>query len=242
MNDIGKDRILFFDNTIIDRQKSTAEYALCKPEMKEICASFDEEWEKEACYFHIVKEDGFYRMYYAAFNRVDDDGNLITLNYKPHLAAIESKDGIIWEKPKYGQVEENGSKENNLINTEIFDSAFIYKDTNPDCPANEKYKGLYMRFIEETKTALYCAFSADGLKFGNPRLITDEGTFDSLNLLFWDEREKKYVCYFRNFHNKDGSDFTGFKDVLNAGNKAIRDIRVILRLTTDMIISNILTI
>lgn len=227
MNDIGKDRILFFDEKLINKQKTTAKYLLCKPEMKGICASFDEEWDKEATYFHIVKEKGFYRMYYAAFNRVDADGNLITLNYKPHLAAIESKDGITWTKPVYGLVEVNGSKENNLIDTEIFDAAFIYKDINPECPADEKYKALYMRFVEDTKTELWCAFSFDGLKFGNPRFITDEGTFDSLNLLFWDEKKKRYACYFRNFHNADGTDFTEFKDVLNAGNKAIRDVRVI---------------
>ena len=224
---VGTDRILFLDDKLCDTKKTTAIFTYGRLSEKSVCMEFKDEWDREATYFNIVKEDGFYRMYYTAMNRLDEQGNLVNLEAKAYVAALESTDGIHWFKPDYGVVEYKGSKHNNLINAEVFDNFFVYKDINENCPPEKKYKALHMSFDGESSTALRWSYSADGINFKDGGFITRAGTFDSLNTLHYDKKLGRYVCYYRNFHNADGTDFNGFKDILNAGNHAIRDIRVI---------------
>ncbi len=227
MYDIGNERILFLDGNIADKKKTTALFSYGQLSEKSVCMEFTDEWDREATYFNIVAEDGFYRMYYVALNRLDGQGNLVDLGAKAYVAALESTDGIHWNKPDYGVVEYRGSKHNNLINAEAFDNFFVYKDVNENCPPEKKYKALHMGFDGEASTSLRWSYSADGINFKEGGVIARDGTFDSLNTLHYDKKLGRYVCYYRNFHNSDGTDFKGFKDVLNAENRAVRDIRVI---------------
>ena len=115
MYDIGNDRILFLDKNFVDEKKTTAEFNYGKLHKQAVAMEFLDDWDREATYFNTVKEDGFYRMYYMALNRLDKQGNFSNLGAKSYVAAIESKDGINWYKPNYGVVEYNGNKNNNII-------------------------------------------------------------------------------------------------------------------------------
>ena len=103
-------------------------------------------------------------------------------------------------------VEFNGSKQNNIvlagdsIEGVSVDPGHIavFKDSNPSCAADAKYKAL----IRQDKVrALYALKSPDGIHFklvtANP-VLTD-GAFDSQNLAFWDPVRGQYRAYFRDF-------------------------------------------
>lgn len=55
----------------------------------------------------------------------------------------ESKDGIRWYKPKLGLFSQEGSKDNNIVWAGIGTHNFTpFKDANPDCTPEAKYKAL----------------------------------------------------------------------------------------------------
>jgi hypothetical protein len=53
--------------------------------------------------------------------------------------------------------------------------------------------------------SLLALFSSDGKHFGKPRLVTDDGEFDSQNRAFWSKHHNKYFCYYRGEHEPDES-------------------------------------
>jgi hypothetical protein len=131
------------------------------------------------------------------------------------VAYAESHDGIHWVKPALGLCEYEGSRDNNILldhHTAQFDNFSVFKDPRPDCPADERYKGVGSDGRDQY---LWCFTSADGIHFRKAWRMTHHGAFDSLNIAFWDRHQGQYRCYLRDFHKVPGDD-------LNAG---IRDIR-----------------
>lgn len=58
----------------------------------------------------------------------------------------ESKDGIHWTRPDLGLFEFNGSRNNNIIVIAGgLDNSTPFKDTRPDCPADQRYKAARSR-------------------------------------------------------------------------------------------------
>ena len=212
---IGGRRELFWDECLINTEKTTAELKLHKLQAKEVVINHNEPWEGDGCDFHcILKDDGFYRMYYLGLELLDPKVTLLL----PHPMVIcyaESKDGKNWVKPKLGICEFEGSKENNIIldhNAAKFDTFSVFKDTNPDCPKDELYKGFG---FDHNDQYLWCFTSADGINFKKAWRMTNHGTFDTLNTAFWDKYTNQYVCYIRDYHDVPGED----------RNNGIRDIR-----------------
>ena len=85
----------------------------------------------------------------------------------------------------------------------FIDNFSIFIDTNPDCPENEKFKALSLESYqgeERYVTDLMLYTSVDGLKFENPRKLDIKGVFDTYNVLIWDDAEKMYRIYLRDFH------------------------------------------
>lgn len=81
-------------------------------------------------------------------------------------------------------------------------NATFFYDSNPDAPADEKFKMLcygYLGEIAGERDGLFLAVSPDGfnfkLKYDKPFDI--ETQFDTQNILFWDPRLKKYHLYTR---------------------------------------------
>ncbi len=220
MISISNRRECFFDEYLIDTDKNTAEFKLHEPIRRECALVHDAPWEGDGCDFHnIVKEDGFYRMYYLGWWMLEKGkGKDIYVCY------AESRDGLTWEKPDLGLFEFEGSTHNNIIldrktHGSHIDNFMVFKDTNPSCPADERYKAV-CQFAHHRpyRPELICYFSADGIRFRKGHVITDKGYFDTLNVAFYDESIRKYRCYFRSFHAVPES------GDLNAG---VRDIRYI---------------
>ena len=88
---IGKNRQVFWDNYLVDDEKTTATQRVNRPIEKECCFTFDQEDEKfSISYPCIVKDDDGYKMYYQPWMK----------DLKPCVCVIESKDGITWRKPR----------------------------------------------------------------------------------------------------------------------------------------------
>jgi hypothetical protein len=212
---IGSRRELFWDEYLIDTAATTAKLRLHHPEAREVVINHDEPWEGDGCDFHcILRDDNLYRMYYLGWemltqHKESEDSRQIVVCY------AESTDGIKWVKPKLGICDFRGSRANNIIldhNTNIFDNFSAFKDTNPECPKDELYKGVGLDVKDKY---LWCFTSADGIHFKKAWRMTNQGKFDTLNIALWNNHDNQYICYVRDFHDVPG-------DNLNAG---IRDIR-----------------
>ena len=205
---------MFWDEYLINTAETTATLKLHTLQAREVVIDHNEPWEGDGCDFHcILKEDGFYRLYYLGWEMRDPGA---TRHGPIVVCYAESADGKNWVKPKLGICEFEGSKENNIIldhNTNKFDNFSVFKDTNPDCPKEELYKGVGLDGNDLFN--LWCFTSADGINFKKAWRMTNQGKFDTLNIAFWDKYTNQYICYIRDFHNVPGKD-------LNAG---IRDIR-----------------
>lgn len=222
---IGNRRELFWDEYLINTEETTAKLKLHELKAKEVIIDHNDIWEGDCCMYHcILKDDDFYRMYYIGGETLDPNIRCNTL-LKPHPFVIcyaESKDGKSWIKPKLGICEYEDSKENNIIldhNTAGFNNFSVFKDVNPNCPKDELYKGVG---IDENDKNLWCFTSANGINFKKAWHMTGSGTFDSLNIAFWDKYTNQYICYIRHYHNVPGKNFnTNIGDIKDV----IRDIR-----------------
>ena len=222
---IGKSRQVFWDEYLVDTKKTSATPRVNRPIEKECCFMFDEKDEMNSIsYPCVVKDDKGYKMYYQPWGE----------DLKPSVRVIESEDGVHWSKPRLDIFDIPGLDENNVVIDRVKDGIFVFYDTNPACPKDEKYKAIgsaqMLHPDGETKTSLCCYVSPDGYHFTLSHPMTRYGTFDSLNTAMWDG--EKYVCYYRSFHNIKGVDNS---EILDLGQiyshpkmwqYATRDIRV----------------
>ena len=203
MIDIQNRRECFFDDYLIDKEKSTVEIRLHKPQRKKVLLELYRTWEPNLCtFFCMIRAEGLWKAYYVCNHPKNK-----------YVAYMESEDGEYWVRPNLGIVEFNGSKENNILfDVEMlkefdftgFDNMSVFYDENPLCPADEKYK---MVAWWQGHAALTTLLSADGIHFTKSRFITDDGAFDSQNRAFYSASHKKYFCYYRGEHAPaDGTD------------------------------------
>ena len=83
-------------------------------------------------------------------------------------AAMQKADGIVWERPELGLHEFAGSKANNIVLTSetmnglAIDAGHpaVFKDQNPDIPANARYKAIIR---SREKNGLIVLASANGI-------------------------------------------------------------------------------
>lgn len=210
---IKNNREFFWDETMIDVSKTTAKPKIHQFVRRESVITHNEPWEGDGCDFHnLISDNGLYRMYYLGWTMISSDKTKHTTS-GIKVCYAESKDGISWVKPKLGLREFNGSKENNIIldsNDNSFDNFLVFIDKNPVCPAQEKYKG-----ISSGKGGLWCFISSDGINFKRGWLLTNKGQFDSVNVILWDAKSKKYKGYIRGFHDMliQNSPWTGIRDI-----------------------------
>ncbi len=192
---------LLVDRYLIERMQGDIELRLHEPAPQEIVMVHDKPWEGNSCGYHTIFQDGpLYRMYYRGWNHNMSNGK------QTHRAVVcyaQSRDGIHWERPTLGLVEFQGSKQNNIIWVGPGTHNFVpFKDTNPQCPSDARYKAV-ARGEDEYHQALLAFKSGDGLHW---QLLADkpiltQGAFDSQNLAFWDMLRQEYRCYFRDFRD-----------------------------------------
>lgn len=219
MRNIETKRQFFWNEAMLDMEKTTARIQLSdKPIRREKLLTFNEYWENhKVSYpsFFYDAEAKKYRMYYCASMRKDInhlDGNEMD---EPDMrfCYAESEDGLHWVKPNLGLYPINGDWNNNVIipseagNT--FDNFFVYKDPNPNCPPDERYKGVgydtrgeitpRRSGLDSNRVLLYFK-SSDGIHFSEPEVLDLEGRFDSHNVVCWDPEDELYHIYFRDVH------------------------------------------
>lgn len=206
-------REVFWDDYLADSNLTTAQKRLGTPVKRECVFEFDEGNERMGLsYPHIVKVDGKYRLYYISWNPYEENAQ-----FDMCCCVIESEDGINWTKPELNIYDRPELKKNNVVMTNVLDNMFVFYDTNPDCPKEEKFKALIKECIDhERPNKLWCFTSADGYHFERSHMITDHGYFDTLNTACY--KDGKYYCFIRSFHN-----VTEREDI----NFAIRDVRVL---------------
>ncbi|MBE6572889.1 MAG: hypothetical protein E7652_00675 [Ruminococcaceae bacterium] len=223
--DIGDSRQLFIDNYMIDTSSSDAVYGFGSLVKKEAVFTFNKDYESYNTVYHNISQlpDGSYRMYYKATSNS---------GYTRRICYIESDDGINWSRPNlYTNTSQGGAS--NIVTDEVCrpDNLFVFYDTNPDCPENERWKGVYGQwgdglFLELSREGdgNYFAFGSYERKMMSTPTETEGCYFDTLNTMYWDENRGKYVAFVRGFH--EGSNYNLDKDyVANNPTKISRDIR-----------------
>ena len=203
--EIGDRLELFVDNHVIDEITGDAKLHLHKPVAKEGVLVTDQPWEGNTSAYYTIFQDGnLFRMYYRG-SHYDVKTKKMT---HPQVACYaESTDGIHWTKPELGIVEFEGSKANSIVVIGEGSHNFTpFKDANPDCTPDARYKAL-----GGGRGGLIAFKSADAVHWeiiGNAPVIT-KGAFDSQNLAFWDTVRGTYV----DFH-RQGRD--GVRDIMTA--------------------------
>lgn len=208
------------DDYLIDTMTGT-KLILHQPAFREVVLRHDAPWEGNCSCSHIVFQDGpLYRMYYKGerYSPGNFDATKLDKKYFSDLypCYAESDDGIHWRRPELGLVEFNGSKKNNILwmlkdaarlwnlpeSVAKFASTngAIFKDTNPNCPPDARYKMLSGYGA--------CAFkSADGIHFTamSPEIVIPvvlPNHFDSQTTAFWDSVGRRYLSFQRATRNK----------------------------------------
>lgn len=197
--DIGSRRELFVDRYLIDRMEG-ARLVLNHPRDAGESFKLDRPWEGLFCgYFTIVKYEKGFRAYYRSRPKAGKDGD-----DSETTSVAESKDGIVWTKPKLGLYEIDGSRDNNVVlkNMTPYSHNFSpWLDSRPGVEKNQRFKALAGLYPE----GLALLVSADGLTWKVHRkgvITSKEFAFDSQACAFWSEAEEQYVCYFRSWKDK----------------------------------------
>ncbi|MBI5760803.1 MAG: hypothetical protein HZA46_19965 [Planctomycetales bacterium] len=201
--ELGSRRELFVDHHLIEKVDG-CRLELARPRDEGVVLKFDQPWEGQFCgYCTVIKDGDRFRVYYRGNPTVGRDGSNTEVT-----CVAESPDGIAWTKPKLGHFDVHGTKDNNVVLAGLAPFSHNFSpllDSRPGVPADERWKA-----IGGTMSSGLAAFaSSDGLRW---RKLRDEPIltkvtvpykymFDSQNLAFWSESERKYVCFFRVFQD-----------------------------------------
>jgi len=155
-------------------------------------------------YATVIKDGSTYRFYYR--------DNIHTLGSEDGEVTryAESEDGINWIKPDLDIFPDRGFDHNNIIFEENCHNVSPFLDNNPHSKEEERYKALSGSY----KTGMFAYSSPDGIHWKSmsekPVMLYNKElhgrlAFDSQNVSFWSEEEKKYILYFRHFKTPLGS-------------------------------------
>ncbi len=198
--ELGSDRELFIDQHFVAKLDHVR-LQLHEPRDEGVVLKFDQPWEGIHCgYCTIIRDGDQFRLYYRGMPADVKDGTAGEVT-----CVADSTDGVHWTKPKLGLYEARGTKENNVVlagDPPLSHNFSPFLDTRPGCPSDERYKAL-----SGLDTSGLVAFvSADGLHWKKLRTepviarkasFKFEWMFDSQNVAFWSQSERKYLCYFR---------------------------------------------
>lgn len=188
--DLGNRLEMFVDDWLIAQRKGVT-LRLNNPIRREVVLVTDKPWEGiDSAYYTAIQDGKRVRLYYRGFCPADASDQQVT-------CMVESEDGIHFTRPNLGLFDFQGSKANNIVWKGIESHNFApFLDTNPNAAPNARYKAL-----AGINSKLFAFRSADGIhweKISSSPVLT-EGTFDSLNIAFWDAQINRYRCYSRYF-------------------------------------------
>lgn len=185
----------FVDEHLIDRLTGSARLQVQQPQARDVAIVADAPWEgNTSAYFVIFRDADRYRLYYRGTHWDEAEKKPA---HREVTCYAESTDGLRFTKPELGLFDFGGSKANNIVWDGEGAHCFTpFRDTNPNCPPDSRYKALTW-----VKGGLLAMGSADGIhwrKLADAPVIT-KGAFDSQNLAFFDERLGRYREYHRAF-------------------------------------------
>jgi hypothetical protein len=200
---IGSRRELFVDRHLIEKLDGTR-LELHHPQPREVAIKFDKPWEGNTSGYPTVMRDGeLYRMIYRGHRMVWDSGKLL-MSHSPVVCYAESRDGITWKKPhlrKFPLLGKMAKGVSDPLNNNIvwpgspYSGTFVpMLDTRPECPASEKFKAVGGNH----NTGLHLFTSPDAIAWKKSEAaIFKQGALDSMNVVFWEPLDNKYVLYYR---------------------------------------------
>jgi hypothetical protein len=205
--DIGTRVEMFVDDWLIDPAlRRGISLELQTPVRREVVITTDKPWEGHfSAYYTIFKDGAKYRLYYRGSAATSDKSE------QQFTCYAESADGIHFVRPDLGLIEFDGSKDNNIILSGTESHNFApFLDKNPAAKPGERYKAL-----AGIGSKLHALGSPDGLHWKKLQTepVMTKGTFDSLNLAFWDTQSNCYRAYSRYF---DRGDYTGYRAIQNS--------------------------
>ena len=207
--DIGSQRELFVDHYLIDTLNGT-ELRLHRPVDQGRVLEFDKPWEGAfSAYVTIIKTDDKYQAYYRGSTGTE------TKNTGDHQVTCyaESTDGIHWIKPELDLYPRDGQAKTNIVLASSLPDVHNFTpfiDTRADADRSQKYKAIGGYDLP----GLNAYVSSDGIhwkRLGDKPVLTREDiglasaksvVFDSQNVAFWSECEKKYLLYYRVYKDK----------------------------------------
>jgi len=220
---IASRREVCWDEALIEKSEGV-EIQMHKPQYRGDALICDKPWEGNVCcYFSLVHDGDKLRLYYRGKNYdVNEDGTAPANVTTTTMCCAVSDDGVTFQRINAGIVDWENSKNNNILRDDIRDNMFFFKDTNPACPADAKFKAL-----AERKGGLGLFESADGVHFEEKGILVDDGAYDSLNVCFWDETQEQYYLFYRGVHGEGTENGKWAKGAGDAQHTAVvRDIRV----------------
>ena len=219
---IGSRREVCWDDALIDYSEGI-EIRMHRPEYRGDALVCDKSWEGNVCcYFSLVHDGDLLRLYYRGKNYdVNADGTAADKVNTTTMCEAISYDGLTFQRINAGIVSRDGNTDNNILTEEIRDNMFFFKDTNPACPPESRFKAL-----AEHHGGLCLFESADGVHFEEKRILADDGAYDSLNVCFWDELTQQYYLFYRGVHGEGSENGKWAKGANMKHTTAIRDIRV----------------
>ena len=192
---------LFVDGALVHDLRGKAELRLHHPVAREVVFVTDRPWEgNTSAYFTVFRDGPILRMYYRGSHF---DVSREEAAHPEYTCYAESRDGARWTRPELGLFEFEGSKKNNIVWTGPGTHNFTpFKDPNPRCPPESRYKAV-ARGIGDLKQSLLAFSSPDGIRWSRVQEepILTEGAFDSQNLAFWDTLREEYREYHRDFRH-----------------------------------------
>lgn len=215
--DIGSRREIFVDDYLVGRMSGTS-LKMHSPQLSDACSHGTIPLGAVGQYAAILKDGDLFRLYCRG-----EDVPGIT--WKKHGVEAyhrneltfyaESRDGLHWAEPNLGLYQfKQYPRGNVLLAREIMATHNFtpFIDTRAGVSSEERYKamgGLGNATYRGTKNpdlgpaGLRAFVSPDGIHWRKvreePVIPGDWGALDSMNVAFWSEAEKTYVCYFRTF-------------------------------------------
>ena len=110
---LGTRREMFWDDYLIDSERTSAFHRLIPATKYEPCFEIDRPWSaRSISYPCILKDDKGYKMYYFAISDIPNPPNGWR---KKYLSLLESDDGIHWDYAEQSLVRFDGYPQNNIL-------------------------------------------------------------------------------------------------------------------------------
>ncbi|MGQ9651589.1 MAG: hypothetical protein ACUVXJ_15890 [Phycisphaerae bacterium] len=214
--DIGDRRQVFIDGRFMAQAKGV-ELTVHQPRKTgEMTIKPDHEWETGGVgpYSSVMKVGDTYHMWYHVMDTVQWH----TGEKNGCICYARSADGIHWEKPELGLIEYKGDRKNNIVVGHGAAGAQIGQDgvmvfLDPNAPEDQRFRMLGRFDVPvQAGQAIHIFSSGDGIHWRKTHEAVctarpqERGHhLDSQNVIFWDDRINKYVCYVRKNRSDPGS-------------------------------------